>query len=772
MKLFFKKTLAWALTAVMILLAVPAAMAVTATSVDNEDGGIFREFVTADAPEVTDFLYVADMGTYHFARIRFQSSVENNKIYATVVYPKTAGAHPAVLVCHGGGQYAVSHEPRMHNLGAAGYIAIAPDLPGIADPKKAVSSVQAQGAAPSEGDWWTNGVYGADHMVESTDPKDNSIYDGVATALEAFQLLKSGNFIKNKEQVAIETVTVDTENMGVCGLSWGGYTATMVAGIMQEQVKALFSEYGSGHFDTASYWTDTKKLASLSQEARQCWLDHLDAGRRTEYITADCYYAAASNDTYFQPPAVMKTVNEIAGNTNQVFAPNNNHAVLIPGGTTGVDGAGSPAGCRMMPHYFNTVLKEQAEEPFPKVTYGSTSLKDDGFHVKANITASETYPVTSATLYYSDKAAEWTNREWKAVPATISGNTASATIPKEALSVTNEFYMLVSDERPVVTKVPAVTESAGVSASTLIYTAPTVGADEITVDIISQNADSVNVGAGDGKTYRQFFAGCTANYTVVAPSAGMYTVHMSVGTVSDVSYNMFVNGIYCGSGVIAGSGDSSYPREDRILTVQLPLNAGENVITYQGVENNMNAYNIILKPAGENTTKALADSLGFTAESGNISKRNSAGKDLADGEALASFVLWGGTVTYTVNAPKDGYYSLEALVATGGGTKTVTLTANEISTASDVATKNWNKEVAKIGTGIALKKGENTVTLTANGLWMFGDGLCFTYENEWARPLSVDILSADTVKYGNTRTDAANQVLFANSSMAWDIDVS
>jgi len=186
----------------------------------------------------------------------------------------------------------------------------------------------------------------------------------------------------------------------------------------------------------------------------------------------------------------------------------------------------------------------------------------------------------------------------------------------------------------------------------------------------------------------------------------------------------------------------------------------------------MNAYSIILKPAGENTSKVLVDALGFVAESGNISKRNAAGKDLAEGETLASFVLWGGNVTYNVYAPKDGYYSLDALVATGGGTKTATVTSNEISTTSDVTTENWNKAVTRIGTGIALKKGENTVTLTANGLWMFGDGLCFTYEKEWARPLSVDIMSADTVKYGNTRTDASNQVLFANSSMVWNIDIS
>ncbi|MBQ7792347.1 MAG: hypothetical protein IJ367_02500, partial [Clostridia bacterium] len=541
---------------------------------------------------------------------------------------------------------------------------------------------------------------------------------------------------------------------------------------MQEQVKALFSEYGSGYFNTSSYWTDTKKLSSLSAEARQCWLDNLDAGRRAQYITADCYYAAASNDTYFHPPAVMKTISEIQGETNQVFAPNNSHAVLLPGGTTGVDGAGSPAGCRMLPHYFNTKLKTDAEEPFPVVKYSSTSLKDDGFHVNMAITASETYPATSATLYYSDKGAEWTKREWIEVPATITDNVASAVIPKEALAVSNDFYMVVSDERPVVTKVPAVTESTGVSASSVIYTAPVVSADEITIDIVDYNEDSVNVGAGDGKTYRQFFSNSKANYTVNVPTSGMYSVQMNVGTNTDVSYYLYVNGIYCGNGTITGSGQNTYPREDITLSVQLPLTAGENIITYQGISGNMNAYSMILKPTGENTSVALVNPLGFDLESGNISKRNSKGTELQDGENLASFVLWGGNVTYTVNAPLDGYYSLDAFVATGGSERAVTVTANEISATSSATTTHWNKALTRIGTGIALKKGENAVTLTANGLWMFGDGLCFTYEKEWARPLSVDIMSADTVTYGNTRTDSANQVLFANSSMEWSIDVS
>ncbi len=772
MKKCFRKSMALLLAIVMVLLMTVQTFAVDAQTVDNANGGIFAEFVGKDAPEITDYKFVADMGTYYFARIRFQSSVDENKIYATVVYPKAAGIHPAVLVCHGGGQYAISHEPRMHNLGAAGYVAIAPDLPGIANPEKAVSAAQAQDAAPSEGDWWTNGVYGVDHMVESTDPKDNSIYAGVATALEAFNLLKSGSFIRDKENAAIETVTVDSENMGVCGLSWGGYAATMVAGIMQDQVKALFSEYGCGNFDVSSAWTDNGKLNALSKEARQCWLDNLDAGRRAQYITADCYFAAASNDTYFHPAAVMATVADIQGETNLVFSPNSNHAVLVPGGTTGGDGSGSPAGCAMQVNFFNSKLKTDAEPALPAVAYGGSSLQDDGFHVIANITAPEAYPTKNAALYYSDSTTAWTKREWKEVAATISDNKATAVIPKADLAVANDYYMLVSDERPVVAKTPAVKETVGVSASSIIYRAPTVAADAITVDVIDFNDDSVNVGAGDGVTYRQFFNGSKAVYTVYAETAGMYDVTMDVGTYTDVSYNLFANGIYCGNGTITGSGSDKWPRETVTMTVQVPLKAGENILVYQGTAGNMNAYNMILKPAGENTNKAYVDSLAFTEATGTLDERNSSGTKLQEGQELASFVLWGNAVTYTVDAPKEGYYQVEAFVATGGSEKTVSIAANGETATVNVTTEAWSKELKTIGTGVALKKGSNTVTITSPALWMFGDGICFSYENEWVRPIAVDVMSADTVKYGNTRTDAKNQVLFKDGTMEWTIDVA
>ena len=169
-------------------------------------------------------------------------------------------------------------------------MAISPELPGIANPETAVNS---------DG-MWRSEAYGERQLMSGDDPKTSSIYEAVVAALEGFHLLQEGTFLQEGAGV-----TVDKTNLGICGVSWGGYTSTMAAGILQNQVKAVFSEYGSGFYDMSSWWTD--KLNSLPAPARAAWLDNLDAGRRAQYITADYFAAAAANDDFFYPPAVMAT---------------------------------------------------------------------------------------------------------------------------------------------------------------------------------------------------------------------------------------------------------------------------------------------------------------------------------------------------------------------------------------------------------------------------------------------------------------------------------
>ena len=66
-------------------------------------------------------------------RVVFRSR-DNSEIFALIATPKTPGKHPGMLVLHGGGGSAAIDQAMA--WGQRGYEAVAPDMPGIADPKK------------------------------------------------------------------------------------------------------------------------------------------------------------------------------------------------------------------------------------------------------------------------------------------------------------------------------------------------------------------------------------------------------------------------------------------------------------------------------------------------------------------------------------------------------------------------------------------------------------------------------------------------------------
>ena len=372
----------------------------------------------------------------------FQSSVKNNKVYAYAAYPKTPGVYPGILVLHGGGQGGKTNQSKVRELASLGYIAIAPELPGIADPAKESFSGYSQGE-------WVGYTYETRHLVESPNAKDNVIYEGVMTAVEAFRLLQTNNAICDTAGNKLSTVMIDISNIGVTGLSWGGYTTTMLAGLLGDEIKAVFSYYGSGYYDIASYWT-SRLDTLLSVGAKEFWLENFDAGRRASDIKADYFVAAASNDRFFYPPAVMATYNAIENDSYKglLFSPNDHHNITTAGKMK-LDYA-----------YFNKYLKN-ADISMPSVEVVEAEEVSDGYKVSF-----VTNGVGTPTLYYSLNDKDWTNREWVGVRASKSSgkNVYNAVIP---YSIGVDYYVLMS--------VDSENESNARSASSLIYTAGTEG---------------------------------------------------------------------------------------------------------------------------------------------------------------------------------------------------------------------------------------------------------------------------------------------------------
>lgn len=351
------------------------------------------------------------------------SGAPANEVFAVVARPAGVDSYPGMLLLHGGGGNATQELPSAVEWARRGYVVVVPDLPGIANAKGAPHSAGA----------WTKLPYGEGRWLAAPDATASTIFQGVAAALQAFELLCA-------------QPGVDVKRVGVTGTSWGGYATTMVCGILGDRVRAGFSNYGAGFYE---FTTFKNSLSRLPASERERWYAQLDAGRRATGITAPFFIAGATNDTFFFPPAVDKTLAAIAGATNRVHAPNAHHRLPVPGGVMRTGGAAA-----MAEAWFAAHLQGRGE-PFPEVVLAPAG--EDENVITFSIRSSR--PVTAASVWHSlpPVAGGWPKREWKETAAiALGGGRHEATLPAEALRPGAAWFALVSDDRPVSVSSPMV----------------------------------------------------------------------------------------------------------------------------------------------------------------------------------------------------------------------------------------------------------------------------------------------------------------------------
>ena len=436
------------LLALMAFFLIPSSIVLAASSdpllpyLDGKAPEIIREVTNSITPPEGVVL----------RQVVFRSR-DHSEIYAAIASPMAAGKHPGILVLHGGGGSA--EVEKAMSWAQRGFVAVAPDLPGIAEPKKLT---ETKGGFSSL-------KYGEGRWVASPDASESVIFDGVLSAMKSLYLLRS-------------QPDVDPSKIGVVGVSWGGYMTTMVCGLAGDQIKAGLALYGCGFFDLGVQSGTTlynpklprTSLTRLLPEERERWLQCLDAGRHASNMKAAYFLAAASNDFFGWPRSAQATIDAIPGEKNHLFAPNANHKVPVPGGSTYdinpstnstvADKNFVPTAFQPLPTpkgqkgnwismeipYFDYYLKGIGQ-PFPKVTVEKTK---DPMVARFSITAP--HPITKAEVYWAKaapadlKGDDVKKREWIALPAVKSfGNSCEAKLPQEAA----EWFALVSDDRPV-----------------------------------------------------------------------------------------------------------------------------------------------------------------------------------------------------------------------------------------------------------------------------------------------------------------------------------
>ena len=396
---------------------------------------------------------------------------DDTVVYAQIMLPagaKTGDKFPGILFLHGGGYYAQNSSGylRAKAWAAAGYVVVACDLPGIADPTH---------ADVGSGTWRSVPYDSIPRFTVTPDIKASWTYTAEATALKAFALLKN-------------QPNTDQTKMGITGMSWGGFSTTLLCGLLGDRVQAGFSMFGCGFIDEQSAWHDTfdstNSLFSFNNSAEAAqWLTYLDPGRRAGNIKAHFYIASPASDHFYRPPAAVKTAQAIttAASLNYQFSPNSqidpndtnpghnldyfivksSHNILTPGGNVIPPTFSLPTvsrgWCGMEAVYFDYLLKGIGA-PLSTIKLASVPQLDAQNNLTVNfaVTADPLVTLQPPKLYYSAHTTidTWEHRNWvePAAPITqigVNGNLRnySVTLPANLATQPVDWYVLVSDTR-------------------------------------------------------------------------------------------------------------------------------------------------------------------------------------------------------------------------------------------------------------------------------------------------------------------------------------
>lgn len=380
-------------------------MIVCYVAVHAQEQDPFQAYLTGEPPVIAE-----DLGTettpegIRIHRFVFRSrevAGQPSLVFAAIAYPPGKGPFPGIVRLHGGGGSA--DIPSAISSAKEGYASLVLDVPGVAGAKSR--------SPKTTGPWLNQPMIGA-----KPDATGSSLFDAVLASAQCVYLLRA-------------QPDVDRNNICVAGASWGGYTATMVASLVDKDIVATWSVFGSGNFLLGAYTTD--QLKKLPEAERKTWEKWLDPGSRAKHITKPYFISTASNDRHWSWMAVQATLADIKGPVNQFFSPNDNHSMTYPGN-------------KNMLNFFDHYVKHN-KPLLPKVIAGKTRRLKDGC-AEVIFTVKDTTQLTEAKIYYSDAAPRWTERKWIPITAIRDGNKFRSYVPAEIARKHFSWYAIVTDK--------------------------------------------------------------------------------------------------------------------------------------------------------------------------------------------------------------------------------------------------------------------------------------------------------------------------------------
>lgn len=315
------------------------------------------------------------------------------RIFAWYAQPEGKGPFPGVVLVHGGGGKAF-REWALH-WAQRGYAAIAMDLAGNGP----------NGRLPDGGpDQSDENKFRA---FEDAGAQDMWSYHAVAAVIRGHSLLAA-------------QPNIDPKRIGITGISWGGYLTCLVASL-DDRLKVAVPVYGCGFLAENSVWTEPR-FAPMSPEMRTRWTTSFDPSSYLAQVRCPILFLNGTNDFAYPMDSYRKSFQLVDASLRTVS--------IIP----------------RLPHghiwtfpevdlFIDSHLK--GGQPLAKIG----ALQQSGTSVQASVQS--TTEIKDAQLHYTTDSGPWQKRDWKSIPATLSDNTVSATVPNAATA----SYLSLKDAR-------------------------------------------------------------------------------------------------------------------------------------------------------------------------------------------------------------------------------------------------------------------------------------------------------------------------------------
>ncbi len=396
--------------------------------------------------------------------------IQNTKFALSYAYPLVdePATLPAIMMIHGASQSFYNYTSSVVYAAQCGYVAMAHDQPAITNSDPAMSG--------TVGDFRDT-----DRYMTINNPMACVMTSTVAAGLTAFHMLQSGAGLLDANGNAYTNITVDTENIGITGISWGGWATSMMGVLLGDQVKAIAAKFLCGN-NTLNWFAP--ELNKLSPEISATWQKFFDPGMYAANLKAAFLMEEASKDTFGTPASINKFLTEaMTGDSAGIYLtiiPNENHkhsnTTLTNGVHYGILGASGylspnttslPSGVistnakelLMINNelaFFEYYLKGNGYAPSLVLVDHSTTAKqgDGSLKVTFTVETAEENPVADGIkLFYSPSGDAW-NAEaklWSFVTASVVSQdinaetglnvyTYTATIPASAASQNLEFF--------------------------------------------------------------------------------------------------------------------------------------------------------------------------------------------------------------------------------------------------------------------------------------------------------------------------------------------